>query len=94
MIAGVPVTSINDEAFFDSSGLTAVTIPNSITSIGDFAFYGCSSLTGVYFQGNAPTLGGTYVFHNVNAAATAYYLSGTTGWGPTYGGLPTMISVP
>ena len=29
-----PVTSIGDEAFCDCSGLTSVTIPNSVTSIG------------------------------------------------------------
>ena len=35
-----PVTSIGDEAFYDCSGLTIVTIPNSVTSIGGEAFSG------------------------------------------------------
>jgi hypothetical protein len=26
--------------------------------------------------------------------ATAYYLPGTTGWGPTFGGLPTALWTP
>ena len=32
------VTSIGDGAFFDCTGLTSVTIPNSVTSIGGSAF--------------------------------------------------------
>ena len=41
------VTSIGDNAFFNGSGLTSVTIPNSVTSIGNEAFSqsGLSSIT-------------------------------------------------
>lgn len=35
------VTKIGADAFQDSSGLTSVTIPNSVTSIGSSAFWGC-----------------------------------------------------
>ena len=41
------VISIGDMAFYNCSGLTSVTIPNSVTSIGESAFSSCSSLTSV-----------------------------------------------
>ena len=37
-----PVTSIGYKAFYNCSGLTSVTIPNSVTSIGGYAFHNCN----------------------------------------------------
>ncbi len=42
-----PVTSIGEHALKGCSGLTSVTIPESVTSIGLAAFSGCSGLTSV-----------------------------------------------
>ena len=39
------MTSIGYAAFGGCSGLTELTLPNSVTSIGYYAFYGCSGLT-------------------------------------------------
>jgi hypothetical protein len=67
-----------------------VTIPNSVTNIGQSAFFNCSNLSYFTFLGNAPVLGGN-AFGSVAAGAKVYYYFGTTGWGPTYGGLPTVM---
>ena len=56
---------IGDYAFYDCSGLTSVTIPNSATSIGDYAFYRCSDLTSVTI-GNSVTSIGDYAFNGCN----------------------------
>ncbi len=44
------VTSIENSAFSNYSGLTSITIPNSVTSIGEYAFSGCSGLTTLNFN--------------------------------------------
>ncbi|MBO4549499.1 MAG: leucine-rich repeat protein, partial [Bacteroidaceae bacterium] len=39
------VTSIGQNAFWDCTSLTSITIGNSVTTIGNSAFSGCSGLT-------------------------------------------------
>ena len=51
------VTSIGEQAFFGSSGLTSVTIGNNVTSIGYEAFRGCSSLTSVIIPNSVSSIG-------------------------------------
>jgi hypothetical protein len=87
IVIGDNVTSIGHGAFWESS-LTNVTIPASVTSIGGYAFADGVGLSAIYFQGNAPILGeNTFIGAN---NSIAYYLPGTTGWGATFGGIPTQ----
>ena len=41
------VATIGDSAFEECSGLTSITIPNSVTIIDGYAFYWCSGLTSI-----------------------------------------------
>jgi len=51
------VTAIGDNAFRDCTGLTSVTIPDSVTSIDYRAFYECSSLTSVTIPDSVTNIG-------------------------------------
>ena len=44
-------------AFYNCSGLTSVTIGNSVTSIGDHAFHNCSGLTSVTIPNGVTSIG-------------------------------------
>ncbi len=83
------VTSLGEGAFEYCQSLTSITLPDSVTSIGDEAFYECPNLTAIYCWGNAPAIG-LDVFDWDNNA-TVFYLSGTTGWGASLGGRPTVM---
>ena len=66
-----------------------MTIPNGVTSLGGYAFWDCYGLTSAYFKGNTPSIGSS-VF-DLDPNATVYYLPGTTNWGTTFGGRPTVL---
>jgi hypothetical protein len=57
------VTKISDSAFSDCSGLTSVTIPNSLISIGEYAFMNCVNLAPITIP-NSVTSIGQYAFGN------------------------------
>jgi len=44
------MNSVGQNAFAACSGLTTLSLPNSMTSIGDYAFYGCTKLESVYSE--------------------------------------------
>jgi hypothetical protein len=61
-INGLPVTSIDSDAFYNCASLTGVTITNGVTSIGVGAFYGCGGLTNVTLGKNVTNIG-DYAFY-------------------------------
>ena len=79
------VTTIAYAAFYSCSSLTSVTIGSSVTSIGDFAFYPCGNLKRMVFQGNAPTVDGSYGLPHDTSTFTVYYFNNKTGFSsPTW----------
>jgi hypothetical protein len=56
--------------------------------MGQIVFAVDINLKTIYFLGNAPSVDGTAF--SGTAAATVYYVPGTTGWSNTFGGLPAV----
>lgn len=54
---------IKESAFSGCTGLTSVTIPDSVVSIGDYAFQGCSALAEIVIGDGVTTIG-AYAFNN------------------------------
>lgn len=48
---GMPVMGIRENAFLNCTGITSVTIPNSVISIGEYAFSGCSGIKTITYRG-------------------------------------------
>ncbi|MGX8713094.1 MAG: leucine-rich repeat domain-containing protein [bacterium] len=69
---GDNVKNIPEYLCYGLSGLTSVTIPNSVTYIGDYAFAQCTGLSEIHSRANvAPTLG-TNVFSGVTSTIPVY----------------------
>ena len=68
---GNRVTSIGDRAFYNCTGLTSITIPDSVTSIGKETFSNCIDLTNVTI-GNGVTSIGDSAFYGCSKLQDLY----------------------
>ncbi|MGN0221148.1 MAG: leucine-rich repeat domain-containing protein [Prevotella sp.] len=68
------MTSIGDYAFGYCTGLTSITIGNSVTSIGREAFYGCKNLENVYCYAETVPETGNDAFENAHVGFSTLYV--------------------
>jgi hypothetical protein len=87
---GKSINNIGGYAFDSCSELSALEIPGHVKIIQLKAFQNCFKLTRIAFSGNAPQV--DHSFLN-DSNAVAYYLPGTTGWGPTLDSVPTTLLI-
>ena len=80
---GLPVTYIGSYAFESCSGLTEITIPDSVTGIGECAFYYCSGLTEITIPNSVTGIGDGAFYYcsglesiTVEAGNSVYHSSG------------------
>ena len=87
------VTSIGDWAFRNCSGLTSVTIPDSVTSIGKSAFRGCSGLTSVTVPDSVTSIGNCG-FSDCDGLSSVTIGNGVAsiGWG-AFSGCSGLITI-
>ena len=71
--------SIENDAFSGCSGLTSITIGDSVTSIGDDAFSGCTGLTSVTI-GDSVTSIGNDAFRDCTGLTSINYLGTIEDW--------------
>ena len=71
-IIGKNVTRIEDYAFQNSTGMTAIFMQTNVTNIGEGAFQGCTGLTSITCQAVTPPACGDNCFENVDKNIPVY----------------------
>ena len=91
--ATVVAGTIVSNAFSSCSGLTSVTIGNSVTSIGERAFYGCSGLTSVTIPDSVTSIK-NYAFYGCSSLKSVTIGNGVTSIGSSaFDGCSGLTSV-
>jgi hypothetical protein len=91
-IQNLPVTSIGEYAFSFYTGLTSVTIPNSVTSIGEEVFNGCTNLSVINIDANNNAYSADNgVLYNKNKTSLHTYPAGNKSYSFTIPNSVTSI---
>ena len=56
------VSTISDNAFYQCTNLTSITVNSSLIAIGKYAFYGCSKLQDITINSSDISFNGEYIF--------------------------------
>ena len=87
------MTSIGDYAFSGCSGLTSVTIPESVNSIGSYAFAECSGLTSVIIPEMVNSIG-VYAFYQCSGLTSVAIPNSVTSIdNHTFDGCSSLASI-
>ena len=93
---GYSVKIISQYAFYNCTGVTSVTIPNSVTTIGNYTYYNCTGVTFVTIPNSVTTIG-NYTFQGCTSLASVSIGTSVTSIG-TYAFLSctilTSINIP
>lgn len=87
------LTTIGDYAFRSCSGLTSITIPNTVTSIGSRTFIGCSGLSSINIPSNVTSIG-SRAFESCTGLTSITIPSGVTSIaGDTFLQCSSLVSI-
>ncbi len=91
-LGGVEVTSIGNYAFFNCTGLTNLTIADSVTDIGISAFYGCTSLTGITIPAGVTNIN-KWAFHKCTGLTSVTIPASVAYIGDSFGSCTSLTNL-
>jgi hypothetical protein len=88
------VTNIGVNAFYECTGLTSITIPESVTSIENWAFSGCENLNEVISKATEAPVCGKGVFKGISPTANLTHPLGSdySAWEQYFSTTPEIIA--
>ena len=87
------MTIIESSAFKNCTGLTSITIPESVTSIGAFAFENCTGLTSITIPESVTSIG-DYAFYKCTGLTGVIMGEGVTSIGlGTFANNSNLVSI-
>ena len=92
-VNGTTVTGIAALGLYQCTGMTAVTIPNSVTTIGDYAFGSCTGLTSADIPNSVRTFGSSIFYSCSNLSNVTLSNGLTTLGGSMFSNCTSLTSI-